>query len=68
MASIGEQIFRINSGALERSSHAVHLRHNDQAHIAFFDGHVETASLERLGKLGFTSVLDESLKTIDTSE
>lgn len=60
----GRQIFRITSRS-SASVNGVHLRHSGGAHMAFYDGHVEKVSPERLAELGFRQARDENLKIID---
>lgn len=46
----GRQIFRLWADDANPIG-SVHLRHNDRANVAFFDGHVEACDAQTLGKL-----------------
>ncbi len=61
------QRFRIegaNGAATASDSGGLHLRHNNRANVAFFDGHVEAADAARLGNLGMTSGFDQNGNTV----
>lgn len=61
------QRMRISNWAADNMD-GVHARHGVNANLAFIDGHVESMSLQELGRLGFQSVYDENWNVVSVSQ
>lgn len=60
------QIYRLMNYSVS-STGGVQMRHGNRAHVAFFDGRVEQADVERLGQIGFLSVWDDKFNVVNPS-